>query len=518
MKHAKKLASLLLVLVMVFALTATAFADGTEGDSTTTGTITITNAVPGQTYTIYKILNLTYNETNKTYTYTPTTDWENFIKGTSVKDQYLYVFTDSDSNQITAVTWVSGADVAAFAKLALEETKTNASIKATKSETAPAASAGATTSTVTFSGLDLGYYLVASSVGAVCALDSTDASVKIEDKNEVPENKKLVQEDFNDAWGSVNDADIGDTVNFKNTIKIPVGAQNVVFHDEMDNGLTLNTTTGIKIYTDATTQNELDNTNNANYTVSINSSDEGGNSSITDGCTFEISFTETYLKSLTAETTLYIVYSATLNGNATVGGNGNVNKSHLSYGGGDTKLETPSSNTTTYTWSFDVLKYANGDETKALEGAKFVLKNEDNKVATIENGKLTGWVNIPDADTDGNITWPTNTTLTTDKDGKIEISGLDADTYYLYEIEAPEGYNILADAENNIKVEITPTTNNDGKSMSLTAVLTKVNNNTGTELPSTGGMGTTLFYVIGGILVVAAVVLLITKKRMSAEK
>ena len=128
------------------------------------------------------------------------------------------------------------------------------------------------------------------------------------------------------------------------------------------------------------------------------------------------------------------------------------------------------------------------------------------------DGKLTGWVNVPQANEDGSITWPQNTTLTTNAQGKIVIAGLDADTYYLREIAAPAGYNKLS-ADQEVKIE--PTASDDGKTLTLTDVTAEVNNQSGTELPSTGGMGTTLFYVIGGILVVGAGVLLITKKRMS---
>ena len=105
--------------------------------------------------------------------------------------------------------------------------------------------------------------------------------------------------------------------------------------------------------------------------------------------------------------------------------------------------------------------------------------------------------------------------LTTNTQGKIEIDGLDADTYYLREVEAPKGYNKLTEDE---EVKIQPMASEDGKSLTLTSLTVKVNNQSGSELPSTGGMGTTIFYVVGSILLVGAAVLLITKKRMSVEK
>ena len=148
------------------------------------------------------------------------------------------------------------------------------------------------------------------------------------------------------------------------------------------------------------------------------------------------------------------------------------------------------------------------------------------------------WVNVPAAGEDGTITYPAGTTLTSGADGKFVIAGLDAGSYYLRETKAPAGYNLL---KNDISVTITATLDKSENNPALTElklsvkddktgaeatesngsvdtgiVATNVVNNSGTELPSTGGMGTTIFYVLGSILVIGAVVLLITKKRMSA--
>ena len=125
---------------------------------------------------------------------------------------------------------------------------------------------------------------------------------------------------------------------------------------------------------------------------------------------------------------------------------------------------------------------------------------------------FTGWVDVPAAGQDGTIAWPANTILTTNAQGKIAIDGLDADTYYLREIQAPAGYNKLAE---DVEVVITGAAKADGSdTLTYQTVVAEVNNQSGTELPSTGGIGTTIFYVVGSILVVAAIVLLVTKKRM----
>lgn len=499
MKHAKKLASLLLALAMVLSMSVTAFA----GDET--GSITIDNAIKGQTYTIYEILKLeSYNSTSKAYVYKSTTDWSGFINSNDIKSVYVNV----DDNGY--VTWVENASAADFAKAAQKYAKDkNIGNQGSKK---------ATSDTVTFTDLELGYYLVDSSLGALCSLDTTKPSVTIKEKNVEPTNEKKVEEDSTGNYGSVNDADIGQTVKFQSTITVPLnannennttnaGAQNYVFHDKMSEGLTYNPGS-VKVYLNPTinastgeaTGNPID---NSNYRVT---------SPADDGDTFDVNFTENFCNNLKANDKIVISYSATVNDKAVVGGDGNTNSSKLSYGD---ESETEFSTTTTYTWSFDVLKYGNGNKSNFLQGAKFVLLNNNkNKVATIVSGKLTGWVDIPAAGADGAITWPANTTLTTNKQGKINIEGLDADTYYLREIAAPQGYNKLKDDH---VVIITPTKNTDG-TLTLNPVTANVNNQSGTELPSTGGRGTTIFYVIGSILLVGAAVLLITRKRMSVEK
>ena len=493
MKLTKKLAGILLALAMVLGLAATALA--TQEGTLTDGSITINDAVPGQVYKVYQILYLeSYNADANAYAYKANSAWEPWLK-----TQTAYLSFDAQGY----VTWVKDADAAAFAKLAQAQA---ASMTADATATAPAAAEGATYSTVEFKNLKLGYYLVDTTLGTLCSLDTTNPDVVMEEKNEVPTNVKTVEEDSTGTYGEKNDADIGQVVNFKSTITAQPGAENYVFHDKMSEGLTYKG--DAKVYTDETMTQELA---AENYTV---------NPTPDDNDTFDITFTQNYLNTITATTKLYVKYSATLNEKAKVGLEGNPNESKLSYGVADSTTgepggtnppsgTTPPSETKTYTWDMDVLKYANGDESKVLKDAKFVLLNSaKDKVATIVNGKVTGWAAVPTASETGAITWPTNTVLTTGENGKIEIDGLDADTYYLREVEAPAGYNKLAEDK---KVTITGATDET----TYTTVVTKINNQSGTELPSTGGIGTTIFYIVGGVLVVGAVVLLVTKKRMN---
>ena len=163
------------------------------------------------------------------YAYKATTKWKGFVESETGE---TYLKTDGSGY----VTWVENADPVAFAKAALAYAKdpTN-SIVAEKSANAPDATEGSTTSTVTFEGLSLGYYLVDSSVGALCSLDTTAKEVEIQEKNGVPSVEKKVQEDSDDHWDKDNTADIGQTVNFQTTITAQAGAQNYVLHDKMDN-------------------------------------------------------------------------------------------------------------------------------------------------------------------------------------------------------------------------------------------------------------------------------------------
>ena len=482
MKLTNKLAGILLALAMVLGIAATAFAEGE------TGSITIYDAAVGQTYTIYQILDLeSYNNEAGAYAYKATTAWNSFINSVAIKD--IYVEVDAQGY----VTWKGDADAAAFAKLAQKYAKDNS--------IANQGSVTATTTTVSFNGLDLGYYLVDTTLGTLCSLDTTNPDVVMEEKNEAPTNVKTVEEDSTGAWGATNDADIGQVVNFKSTITAQPGAENYVFHDLMSAGLTY--TGDAKIYTDEAMTQELA---TENYTV---------NDTPDDSDTFDITFTQDYLNTITAATKLYVKYSATLNENANVGNDGNPNESKLSYGEinqetGKPGSTTPPSETKTYTWDVDVFKYTmNGETEKALAGATFTLsKNADgfNPIALVSEGNNVYRV-AKTNETD------TVTEITTDATGKFTIKGLDADTYYLTETAAPAGYNKLA-------APVTIVIGENGVVNGTTEALqgvdeVKVLNQSGTELPSTGGIGTTIFYIVGGVLVVGAVVLLVTKKRMN---
>ena len=381
---------------------------------------------------------------------------------------------------------------------------------------------------VTFDGLAYGYYLVDSSLGAVCSLDSTNPSATIEDKNdEAPSVEKWIVETGNDGkevltWK--NDAAIGDTVKFRAVVTGQnLGAQAFTFHDKMDGGFTPVNDCTVTL-NKGVEGKEVTLVRDKDYTIKT----------ADDGRSFELAFMGTQPFANASET-ITIEYTATVNVKAVIRGAGNVNTAFVKYG--DKSEKSTESKTTTMVWSFDVEKYTmQGVNEVTLAGATFELRKDP------ETRTALDFVTDTDKTTNSytyGVTAGDNQTsvtqITTDETGKFTISGLDSGTYYLTEVKAPDGYNKL---QKPLKVVISATTNTEMRSDAIDggAVtvdvngnidttggstvgdnLVKVLNNTGTELPSTGGMGTTVIYVMGGLLVAAAVVLLVAKKKMSAN-
>ena len=222
----------------------------------------------------------------------------------------------------------------------------------------------------------------------------------------------------------------------------------------------------------------------SNYTVTPNK----------DGYTFVVEFKDSYIVTLPKNTKIEVYYTATLNENAVVEGNGNPNELDLAYGENNT---TDKVKTTTYTYKFNIIKKDGETKTK-LEGATFKLFDKNNNIIYVELIENNVY----------RVTTEENDVLI--NAGEATIEGLDADTYYLEEVTAPTGYNKLT---SKVEVIISKVGSNNTFSRFTAEVL----NYTGSKLPETGGMGTTLFLTFGSILVIGFGLLLVTKLRVYKE-
>ena len=476
MRHVKKVLGAMMAMFMVLAVSATtAFAAVNDN----TGSITINDAVDGHTYNAYQILVLeSYDEAHEAYAYKANADWANWLK-----TQTQYVSIDAQGY----VTWVEDADAAAFAKAAIAHAK-EAGIQ-------PAKTVTATGTTVEFTELNLGYYLVDTSLGTLCSLDTTTPDAEMYEKNEQPPVKKEVKEDSTGNWGDENTAEIGQTVEFKTTIGAKPGAESYVLHDVMSAGLTLDPDS-----IEATGLTKGQDAESGDYHVVT--------TGLSDDCTFEVVFHQSYLDTITTDTDIVVTYDAVVNENAVIAGDGNSNKTQLKFGE-DSDFETTWDETKTYTFKVDVVK-TDGDN-KVLDGAQFKLFNAKTGGDEIALVKVSDGVYRLAKDGETGVEYITTV------NGQLEIKGFDANTnYYLEETKAPDGYNKLAE-----RVEIAVKDANLEASVSNDTWQSggvHVVNHTGSLLPTTGGMGTTIFYVAGGAIVIAAAATIAYRKRAESNR
>ena len=495
MKLIKKIAAIMFAFMMVVSMSCNVKADeGSSSSPTTKGTITITNAKEGETYKLYKILSLesysyTGNDKDKgNYAYTLTGDikWENFIK-----NQATQYFKFDDTNKY--LTWTGTMDEARvkdFAQLALKFARNESN------NVQPLQKVEKTnSSTVKFDNLDLGYYLVDSSVGSLCVLNTTNPDLTIAEKNGVPSVEKGVKNIQNGTYGTSNNASIGDTVYFQTTITAQPGAQNYVLHDKMAKGLTLKNDSIVVKKGESPVET-------SDYTLKT--------SGFIDDCTFEIVFGQTFCDGLQKDEKITVTYSATLNENAVIAGEGNKNETKLKYGDSQ---ETQPSVTNTKTFKMDVFKFYidKNDLTteKGLAHAVFTLSKKSDGTEPIKLiDKSSNVYRVAKKDETNTIT-----EVITPDNGRFTIQGLGAGTYYLTETKQPDGYNKLSGP-------VTVVIDKDGKVMVKKganledATEVKVENKTGTVLPSTGGTGTTMIYLVGAVLVLGSGVVLATKRRV----
>ena len=505
MKYMKKLMALLAALTLALAMAVPAFAEA----ATTTYTITIKNGTG--TYAAYQI-----------------------FKG------------DLHGNTLSNIEW--GDNVTDAGKEALgnaaDKAKDLTNTEKAKDfavEVAPYLGGTASTVTVDSNGTGTitvsspGYYLIENTTVGTDEV-YTDyilrvvGDVSVTPKSDKPTLNKQIKHNETGEWGVVGDNQIGDTVEFRTITTVPnvsgYTQYKYVIYDEMSAGLTSN----VKTKDDVTIKvNDTDVLDEGYYDVTVETANKN-----------KFTVTINVLKAIqdgkmAAENELYTYYTGILNENAAVYNVGKQdNKAYLEYSNNphdkDSKTETPKK--VVYDWTFKMeVNKVDGESNASLTDAKFVLskKNNLNLGAIDDDGKPTNTENLIKLIDNGSGSYTvapagyTGNVVNVMTAGKITIKGLDdATEYYLYETKAPAGYNRLTDA---VKFEITATYNTAGDSYtSVTAavngvdqsgVSVKVENNKGASLPSTGGIGTTLFYVIGGGLMAVAAILLVAKKRMN---
>lgn len=482
MRNFRKIASLLLALVLALALGTAALAEETA----VTGTITVDNPIANQTYTAYKIFDVVYNEGKTAYSYTiqDSSEWFNTVKAYAEKENSGMTLTKA----VDGHTYVVTVDEAKYSAPAF-------------ADALKAAVTGKTGTNLTLgedgkakaTGLALGYYFVTSSNGAVCNLTTTNPDVTIHDKNEISFDKADDQESV----------DVGQIVHYTITSKVPdyTGYTTYTYQltDKMSEGLTFND--DVKVYING---EEI----STNYT--IKTGDEAGDYDFM--LTIDVMEYDIGAK-------IEVKYSATVNEKAVA----KIENNHaeLIYSNNPSDLTSTGKLTdeeTVYSAKIVIDKFVKDSETTKLAGAEFVLYKE---VKAEDSGTTTKYY-YKWNDTDNEVEWVTDrtqaTVKTTDTNGAASFDGIADGTYYLEEIKAPAGYNMLASA---VEVVVDGHKEVDGSTAVTEAKLTvteKVANQTGTQLPSTGGMGTKILYALGALLVVGAGVLLVTKKRMGKSE
>lgn len=504
-KAMKKLMAALLAAAMVCAMAIPAFADGTGTAAASTTTYTITAPATTHIYEIYQIFTGDYSTDAAGAAKLSNIKWGTNGKGGTVGAAV-------DQTVLTTLSNVASS-ASDSAKLAVIENYVDLSTSPVDTVTN-----GSSASVLP------GYYLIKDKDGSLSGSEpyttyivSVVGNVTINPKsNDVPKfNKKL--KDTNDStgvttdWQDSADYDIGDYIPFRLQGTVPADYASYstyyyAFHDVEEAGLTFDPTS-VKVYVGDENGTEISNTY---YTVATKTS---GTLSDTE-CTFEIVFSDLKtVPGVTAGSTITVTYKSMLNENAVLGEQGNVNKAKLEYSNNPHSTgtgKTPWDNVIVFTYKVVVNKV--NQDSAPLKGAEFTLTK-----------KISGAPEVVKI-----------MTIDATSETQFTLSGLDDGEYTLTETKTPANYNTISPitftvtAEHTITWETTPRetvlTSLSGNTASgeITFTPSKTNgtlttnvvNKIGTTLPGTGGIGTTIFYVIGGGLMAAAAILLITKKRM----
>ena len=519
----KKILSLILALMMLLTLGTTAFAANDDGS------ITITNATIGQSYAVYKVFDLTYSGENVAYTYAKSGDTDAFYDALVSESSPFALTAAGNAYNVSLKEGKTAADITTFLNGQME----NLTAKKV------GATVEATSDSVKFDNLPYGYYYITSTLGGTVTIDSTLKDVQVVDKNQGPTwdngedgkpgpGKVILDQNHVNADGdpskvTENTVNYGDKVDFSIAINATshVGDQEVTYYyitDTLGDGF--NAAENIKVYVAGVEKTVV-----TDYTLTQN------------GNTFQV--TVPHKAEYGANYKIEVTYSATVNNSAVLANPGNKNTANFTYDSKTPGTPTPDpkptptypdenkKETTTYVYALGIVKV--DPKGNILKGAEFSVKDANSKDiwAKGDNGV---YEYCPEG-TEGAVKQ-----FKTDDNGVLTIKGVAAGKYSVTEMVAPAGYNLLQGAteveavlKTAYTTKVTTYIDENGNVTSTETEKTKeydaganvtglvVVNQSGTELPSTGGIGTTIFYVLGGLLMVGAAVLLITKKRMSAK-
>jgi LPXTG-motif cell wall-anchored protein len=476
MKGLKKLLMGLLVSIMVLGMGLTAFAAGN-------GTITIDNARNGQVYNAYRVFDFAaadQNDMDNGGVYTLSTKFKDILKDADFAAKNYFTVGD---NGILNTAGITDENVAQFGKDVLAYAKKN-NIAADSTKTAVSEKENAANDEVVkvvLTGLEYGYYVVDSSLGSAIAVDTTSPNAEIREKNSVPSLKKTVTEDSTNTVDLTgNNAQIGDTVTFTIVADLKVGGTNYKIVDRMTEGLTFNKIESVKV-------------GNKDYAYSeFQSTDHG----------FDMSFAEP-----TEDVSVVVVYTAVVNKDAKIYDEKNENEAYLVYGN---DVETVHKKTETKTYPLQIKKVAKGKENgEVLPGAVFNLYRKSNNTKVKFTVSEDGYTYTVD---------PAGTVedIVTKEKNNIKINGLDAETYVLVETVAPTGYNLI---EGNVTVGETTYKHAQEVTISIddAGTVATVEDSKGLLLPETGGIGTTIFYIFGGMLILAGAAYFLVRRKAQAE-
>ena len=478
MKKMKKIFALLIAMVMVLGMSTSVFAAND-------GSITIQNTVKEKEYNIFKVFDATYSGTNVAYTY----DGSNAA---------FLAALQAENSPFTTTANTAGS----YNVVKKDDVTDEAILEFIKSQKANFGSAVKTLTgdgkTQTATGLGYGYYYITTTTGTNVTIDSALKDVTVIDKNEVIPPPDKAEKVANGTWTeeleSGNESttgNIGDTVNYKvtgsfNRYQGEELVTKITFTDTMSEGLTPNKDVVIKINGTKVSVTPTYTNNDRTWTAEITTATVADDGTIT----FNYDTPSTY----------EITYSAVINENAKIA-DPEKNTFTLKYNDKGDQSDT----TEVVTYKIDLEK-VDPSGTK-LAGAKFKLYDaatEGNEIPVVlvsGTGDKTSTVDNVYRHAKTNETGVEMVTGTT---GKIIVQGLANGSYYFEETEAPEGFNKL-------------TARTDATTITDANATITVTNQSGTELPSTGGIGTTIFYIIGAILVIGAGVVLVTRRRMNAQ-